>query len=222
LNVNNNIVSAVRAGSPAAFAEIHAIYSRRLYRTILAITKSPEDAEDALQDTFMRAYLAIDTFEGRSSVYSWLTRIAINSALMLLRKRRARPEISFDPHPDDLTETICFEPKDASPSPEQECALHQRLTKLLRAIRKLSEHLREPIKMRLVQGASLQEIAQALNISECAVKSRLHRARVRLSAMREIKRCGAYGDDSLSAITKTDAALQIFDRSRISREPYSE
>ena len=100
----DNVVSAAQKGRPTTFAELYAIYSRRLYRTIIAITRNPADAEDALQVTFLRAYLALDTFEGRSSVYSWLLRIAINSALMILRKRRARPEALLDPQPDAQVE----------------------------------------------------------------------------------------------------------------------
>ena len=79
-------------GSTTAFNELQKVYSSRLFKTILRITKNWEDAEDALQDTFLRAYLALHGFEGRSSVYSCLTRIAINSALMVLRRRRSRPE----------------------------------------------------------------------------------------------------------------------------------
>jgi RNA polymerase sigma-70 factor, ECF subfamily len=178
---HDDVVPAAQAGSPTAFAELHAIYSERLYRAIIAITKSPEDAEDVLQETFLRAYLGIHTFEGRSSVYSWLTRIAVNSALMMLRKRRSRPEILFDPQPDALTETICFEPKDPAPSPEQDCCARQRLARLSHAIRNLSEHLREPIRMQMADGSSVKEIGRALNISEGAVKARLYRARLRLS-----------------------------------------
>src|SRR5580693_7390065 len=111
------LVVAVQAGVPGAFAQLYAIYSPRLYRTAFAITKNPEDAEDALQETFLRAHLKVHTFEGRSSIYSWLSRIAINSALMILRKRRARPEVLFDPQPDDRDEMIFFEPRDPGPSP---------------------------------------------------------------------------------------------------------
>src|SRR5258708_206732 len=97
---SEQLVSAAQAGSSSAFGELRDIYSPRVYRQLLTITKNREDAEDALQDAFLRAYLAIHAFEGRSTFYSWLTRIAINSALMILRKRRTRPEISFD-HPND-------------------------------------------------------------------------------------------------------------------------
>ena len=85
---SKNLVAAARSGSSAAFAELREIYARRVYWKLLNMTKNREDAEDALQDTFLRAYMALHTFEERSSFYSWLTRIAINSALMILRKRR--------------------------------------------------------------------------------------------------------------------------------------
>lgn len=177
----DELVSAAQAGSPRAFAELHALYSRRLYKTIVSITNSPEDAEDALQDTFLRAYVAIRSFEGRSSIYSWLTRIAIHSALMLLRKRRTRAEILIDPQPDGQTEESYFDFRDSAPNPEQIYELRQRQIRLLRGIRKLGPLLEKPIRMRMTKGSSLKEIGEALNISEGAVKARLHRARRRLS-----------------------------------------
>jgi RNA polymerase sigma-70 factor, ECF subfamily len=176
----DDIVAAAQAGSPAAFAELHSIYSGRLYKTILSITRNPQDAEEALQETFLRAYLAIKTFEGKSKVYSWLTRIAINSALMILRKQRACPEVLFDPQPDDRYEAIAFEVKDSAPNPEEHCVLHQRQLKTLRSIRRLSPNLRAPIRMQLMHAWSIREISRALNISEGAVKSRLQRARRQL------------------------------------------
>jgi RNA polymerase sigma-70 factor (ECF subfamily) len=93
----DEIVTAAQAGSSAAFEELHSIYSRRSYQAIFSVTRNPHDAEEALQGTFLRAYLAIKTLEGKSKVYSWLTRIAINSALMVLRKRRVRSEVLFPP-----------------------------------------------------------------------------------------------------------------------------
>lgn len=178
----DDIVSAAQAGSPEAFQKLHALYSRRLYRTIVAITKNPQDAEDALQDTFLRAYLAIHKFEGRSNIYSWLTRIAINSALTILRKRRARVEVSFGPHVDGELETLSFEVRDSSPNPEEACELDQRRLETLRAIGRLDPLLQAPIRMQLTHGWSLREISRALNISEASAKSRMYRARQRLSA----------------------------------------
>src|SRR5580692_11968840 len=111
-----NLVAAARAGSSAAFAELREMYARRVYRKLLTMTKNREDAEDALQDTFLRAYMALHTFEERSSFYTWVTRIAINSALMILRRRRIRSEVSFD-NPGESEEAIAgLELKDSGPS----------------------------------------------------------------------------------------------------------
>jgi RNA polymerase sigma-70 factor (ECF subfamily) len=176
------LVSAARVGSDAAFAELREIYSQRVYRQLLTITKNREDAEDALQDAFLRAYLALHTFEGRSSFYTWLTRIAINCAMMILRKRRIRPEISFN-HPNDVEEdNVVFQFRDAGPTPEQTCVQRQLCARLLRSIRKLQPPLRKVIELQMKQSCSVREIAQTLDISEAAVKSRLLRARARLTA----------------------------------------
>jgi RNA polymerase sigma-70 factor (ECF subfamily) len=174
------LVTAVQAGVPGAFAQLYAIYSSRLYRTAIAITKSPEDAQDVLQETFFRAHLRVHGFEGRSSIYSWLSRIAINSALMILRKRRARPELLFDLQPLDRCDALFVEPKDPSPNPEEVCDLRQCQAKARRAICRLDPKLSAPLRMQMKHGWSVREISQALNISEAAVKSRLHRARKRL------------------------------------------
>src|ERR1700677_419089 len=177
----DDIVLAAQAGSPAAFADLYSTYSRRLFQTIFSITKNPQDAEEALQETFLRAYLAIKNFEGKSQIYTWLTRIAVNTALMVLRKQRVRPEVLFDPQPDDRCGTITFEVRDPAPNPEELCVQHQFQLKTLRAIRRLRPHLREPIRMRITHGWSTREISRALNISEAAVKSRISRARRQLA-----------------------------------------
>lgn len=184
---NEELVSAVKAGDPRGFAKLYATYSQRLYRRTLAITRNPEDAEDVVQETFLRAHLRIDTFEGKCNIYTWLTRIAMNSALMVLRRRRARPETFFDPYADARTGTLGFEIIDSGPDPEQICDLRQREDSVLFAIRSLDRKLQEPIRMRVTLGSSLKEIGNALNISEAAVKARLHRARRRLSMGRDLK-----------------------------------
>jgi RNA polymerase sigma-70 factor (ECF subfamily) len=179
---DHDVVCAAQAGSPGALAELYALYSRRLYRTILAITRNPDDAEDALQDTFLRVCLALHTFEGRASFYSWITRIAVNSALLILRKRRARAEVLFDPQPEDQTEAFFPAIQDPALDPEQACDLHQRRMRVQRAIGNLDAHLRRPIQMQMMHDSSMKEIGRALNITEGAVKARLHRARLRISA----------------------------------------
>lgn len=180
----DEVAASAQAGSPDAFEELYLTYSRRLYKTILSITRNPHDAEEALQDTFLRAYLAIKTFEGKSKIYSWLTRIAINSALMTLRRQRSRPEVLFDPQPDDRSAVIAFEVVDPAPNPEDLCVVNQRRYRTLRAIHRLNPQLRAPIRMQLMRGWSVREISRALNISESAVKSRLSRARQQISHTR--------------------------------------
>ena len=186
--VSGDGVLAAQMDSPIAFQNLYALYARRLYKSIFGITKNAQDAEDALQDTFLRAYLAIRTFEGKSSIYSWLTRIAINSALGILRRQRVRPEILFDPQPDPRLESQAFQVKDNALNPEEACDLRQRQLKTQRAIRRLEPHLRAPLRLQIVQGLSVNEISGALNISVAAVKARLYRARKRLSRAHDLNR----------------------------------
>ena len=174
------VVAAAQAGSSAAFDELQRQYSRRLFSTILRITKNREDAEDALQDTFLRAYLALPQFEGRSSVYSWLTRIALNSALMILRRRRRRREANAVSLSEGCDDCCPLEIEDKAPNPEQLCDLRQRWNRLVNAIQKLEPQLRAPIEIQMADECSMEELAKELNISVPAVKTRLHRARARL------------------------------------------
>jgi RNA polymerase sigma-70 factor, ECF subfamily len=184
---SKSLVAAARSGSPAAFAELREIYAQRVYRKLLAITKNREDAEDALQETFLRAYLALHSFEERSSFYTWVMRIAINSALMILRRRRLHPEVSFDA-PGETEEAISvFEFKDTGPSPEHICVHRQSYAFMVRSIWNLQPRLREVIEMQMTDKYSIREIARALEISETAVKSRLSRARARLASAHAIR-----------------------------------
>jgi RNA polymerase sigma-70 factor (ECF subfamily) len=180
---DSQLVSAARSGSSDAFAELQRFYSRNLYRTIYRITKNREDAEDVLQETFLRAYLALDAFEGRSTFYSWLTRIAINTALMLLRKHRVRCEVSYDHNHDSEDDLPHLEIRDSGPDPEQIYVRRQRYAGMLLAIENLEPMLRGAVQIQMADECTLQEIARTLDISVSAVKTRLHRARVQLNAM---------------------------------------
>ena len=175
------LVAAARAGSNAAFEELQSRYSRHLYRRIQFITRNHEDAEDALQETFLRAYLALDSFEGRSQFASWLTRIAINSALMVLRRRRSRPEVQFEPPPDSGEPSQTVDVRDTALNPEQHYDLRQRSYGALRAIGNLSVNLRAPMTTWIEQECSMKEVARTLGLSLPAVKSRLCRARKQLT-----------------------------------------
>jgi RNA polymerase sigma-70 factor (ECF subfamily) len=178
---DEELVLAAKAGSHAAFGELQKIYSHRLYKRILLITRSREDAEDALQDTFLRAYLALPSFEGRSSLSSWLTRIAINSALMTLRKRRSRPEIPLEQPLGLGEESASFDVRDDALNPEQLCDQNQRCERIQRAIRRLDPVLRTTMVVRISKEKSVSEVARELDVSLASAKSRLHRARKRLT-----------------------------------------
>jgi RNA polymerase sigma-70 factor, ECF subfamily len=176
-----DLVAAARSGSSAAFAELREIYAQRVYRKLLTMTRNREDAEDALQDTFLRAYVALDSFEERSSFYTWVTRIAINSALMILRRRRTRVEVPLESGGSEEAVAV-LDFKDGSPSPEHICVHRQSYAYMLRSIWGLQPRLRQVLEMQMTGNYSIREIALALQISEAAVKSRLFRARARLAS----------------------------------------
>ena len=159
------LVAAARAGSNSAFEELESRYSRRLYRRIQSITRNHEDAEDALQETFLRAYLALDSFEGRSQFATWITRIAINSALMVLRRRRSRPEVSFEPLSESGEPAATIEVRDTALNPEQLYDLRQSSAYALRAIGELNINLRTPMTTWIEAGVFDEGTGSRLSIS---------------------------------------------------------
>ena len=175
------LVMAARAGSEAAFAELHRLYAQRLYKMIFSITKNHEDAEDILQETLMRAYLALASFEGRSQLLTWLTRIAINTSLMALRKRHIRHEVNFESMTFVGDEMPELHVRDTSPNPEESCLLDERRRRTSRAIAELKPSLRTVLQIQMSQECSLKEIAGALDVSLATVKARLYRARRRIA-----------------------------------------
>lgn len=176
------LVVAAQSGSQAAFSELFSRYSQRTYRTVFAITKNAADAEDAMQEAFLHAFTAINRFEGRATFYSWLTRIAINSALMIVRKRRTRPESSLGTLFKFGDDVAPMDFRDPSPDPEQICSQRQCCSKLIQAVDRLAPNLRDVAQTRLMEECSVRDLAAKFNISEAAAKSRLYRARVRLGA----------------------------------------
>ena len=179
---DQELLLAIRTGSNAAFEELRKLYSNRLFKRILSITRNHEDAEDALQDTFMRAFLAFDSFRGQSHVSTWLTRIAINSALMVIRRRgRAHAEVSPTPSSKSEADFQEFDVRDPAPTPEEVCDLKQRFDKMFSAIERLDPTLRNAIGIQITQQYSMKEIARTLDLSVATVKARLHRARKKLA-----------------------------------------
>jgi RNA polymerase sigma-70 factor (ECF subfamily) len=170
------LVAAVKDGDHQAYAELCRRHSKQILGTVLRITRDVADAEDTLQEALLKAYVHIGRFEGRSAFSSWLTRIAVNSALMLLRKKRFQPVYSFESGP-DADDFKLTEPMETSYNPEESCIQNALEDKLVDAIRYLPPTLQVVMQIRYRKDASIAEIAQMLDISESAVKSRLRRAR---------------------------------------------
>ena len=180
LTRDEELLLAARGGSHAAFAELQRTHSPRVFKRILSITRNREDAEDALQDAFLKAYLALPSFEGRCKLSSWLTRIGINSALMILRRRRCRPETSFEQHQDFEGDGAYVNVRDDALDPEQLYDQQQRCHAIRCALQRLDPKLRAAMGIRLSEEHSMEEIAQGLGVSVASVKARLYRARKRL------------------------------------------
>jgi RNA polymerase sigma-70 factor (ECF subfamily) len=176
------LVSTAKSGDANAFVELSRRHSSRLLQTTYRITRNQQDAEDAVQDSLLKAFTHLNDFQEKSSFSTWVTRIAINSALMILRKKRVCVEISIDGG-DDSSETCeRWEPRSLTEDPENRLARSEREELLREAILRLPPVIREAVELRQARDYSTREIAQALGISIAAVKSRLSRARLSLRA----------------------------------------
>lgn len=174
------LVTVARSGDSSAFDELSRRHSRRVLHKIYRITNNWQDAEDVLQDSLMRAYIGLHTFECRASFSTWFTRIAINTALMLLRKEKRAWRYATDSALDDDAQSETWELRDHRDSPEQHYARQQRLSLLRTAILRLRPQSRRLVELHQTSELSIKEIAQSLGISNAAVKSRLSRARIEL------------------------------------------
>jgi RNA polymerase sigma factor (sigma-70 family) len=173
------LVAAAKRGETSAFDELWQAHAKRILRTTYRITRNRQDAEDALQDSFLNAFLHVHNFDGRSSFSTWLTRIAINAALMILRKRGSALELSLnDPGPGGNPEFVNV--PDRAPNPEAHCAQRQREEILRDAIRTLRPTIRRALELKKLQEYSLKETAQMMGVTVTAAKSRLHHAKTQL------------------------------------------
>jgi len=174
------LVTVARSGDSSAFVELSKRHSRRVLHRIYRITNNWQDAEDVLQESLMRAFVHLHTFERRASFSTWLTRIAINRALMLLRKRKGAQKWAIDSSLDDIAQSGKGELRDHRDNPEQHYTRQQRAGLLSGAMRQLRPESRRVLELQQVGELSTKEIAQCLGISQPAVKSRLLRARIAL------------------------------------------
>jgi len=182
--MNNSIkreefnLKALKSGDRAEFAKLVDAYSGQIYRLAMKMLQNPQDAEDILQETFIKAHRALPNFEGRSSLSTWLYRIASNEALMFLRRQRPdqisieQPADEEDQKPLQIIDWCCL--------PEGELMSTEARANLERSVEQLPQALRVVFLLRDIEGLSTRETANVLDITESAVKTRLSRARLRL------------------------------------------
>jgi RNA polymerase sigma-70 factor, ECF subfamily len=173
-------LEALKAGDRAEFARLVEAYSGKIYRLALKMLQNPQDAEDILQETFIKAYRHIQGFDGRSQVSTWLYRIATNEALMLIRRRKPDMVSIDEPvetmegeqEPLQIVDWCCL--------PEEELLTAEIRVFLDEAVEKLPHGLRLVFLLRDIEGLTTRETAEVLNLTETAVKTRLSRARLKL------------------------------------------
>lgn len=180
-----SLLARLRAGDESCFEELVRRTSPRLLATLRRMLRSEEDARDALQETFLAAFRALETFEGQARLSTWLHRIAVNAALMRLRSRRRRPEEPIDdllPRFDASGHRVA-EPAEREASAEEALDGEQRRDAVRRCIERLPETHRSVLVLRDIEGLGTAETARALGVSADAAKMRLHRARQALRTL---------------------------------------
>lgn len=159
-----------------AFGQLVSRYESKVYSLALKMLRNPEDAEDVLQDTFLRAYRGIKSFKGNSTFSTWVYRITANSALMRLRKRQL-PTVSID-DADEREAPINI--ADWAPGPVEQMLNQETQAAMTEAIEALPPEFRQVFVLRDIEELSNAEVAEILDLSVAAVKSRLHRARLKV------------------------------------------
>jgi len=173
------LVGAAKGGDISAFETLVGRYERKIFRLAQNITQNREDAEDAMQESFLKAYEHLDEFQGNSRFYTWLVRIAVNQALMKLRRRRPNV-VSLDQEVDTGEDMMPREVEDWGPSPEDRYGQTELAGILGKVIGELDPPFRIVFQLRDIEELSTEETAEALGLSVPAVKSRLLRARLKL------------------------------------------
>ena len=173
-------LEALRQGDRAEFARLVESHSSAIYRLAIRMLGNAQDAEDVLQETFIKAYRHLADFDGRSSLSTWLYRIATNEALMFLRKHKHETVSIDETQETDEGETEPRQIVDFCCLPETELTSTEARRYLDQAIEALPASLRTVFVLRDIEGLSTQETGEVLNLSETAVKTRLSRARLRL------------------------------------------
>lgn len=176
---DEELVAAAKRGDARAFDELVLRHRQKIVAVAQRITNNREDAEDAAQESFHKAFLSLGTFQEKSRFSTWLTRIVMNEALMLLRRRRAVFE-DLPEAADDNGQSLSARFVDQRPGPEQSCWLRERAELLREAINRLGPNLRSAVQLFSFEERSAEETAEMLGTSKAAIKARLFQARQKL------------------------------------------
>jgi RNA polymerase sigma-70 factor (ECF subfamily) len=191
------LIAAAKTGSRAPFGELCERHAKKVFRVIYRIRRNREDAEDAAQECLLNAFVHLKDFDGRSQFATWLTRIAINAALMKLRKNRGAREVPMD-EPNRSFESVAQkEFRDDAPDPEESCSLGERRRIVKSAISALRPRARKVVELFHIQEHSIRETAQILGISTGAAKARIFHAKIALHRVHLLQSVG--GSDRASA-----------------------
>jgi len=176
---DGTLVAATKRGDTQAFEELVLRHRQRVLAVAQRITLNREDAEDVAQESFQKAFLHLDAFQEKARFSTWLTRIAMNEAFMLLRRRRGVFEV-LPENSDDGMKSSSEAFVDQSPNPEESCSQRERMQLLTEAINRLGPTIRTTILLRDIEEQSVKDTAQILGTSITAVKARVFQGRRKL------------------------------------------
>jgi len=174
VNDDAQLIQETLAGHSAAFGQLVQKYQDRLYNTVVHVAGNAEDARDVVQDAFVQAFVKLDTFHGSSAFYTWLYRIAFNTAASLRRRRRPTQSVEQN------REVSGSEPIDDEQGPDEVLEQDERCQQVREAIAQLPDDYREVVVLREIDGCCYETIAEILDLPIGTVRSRLHRARLQL------------------------------------------
>ena len=177
------LVNRARRGDSTAFDVLIERYKERLYATVYHMTSNHEDANDLVQDTFIKAYKSLGSFKGHSSFYTWLYRIAVNRTINFLKRRKNRNQFSLDDVDSSIQTDPDFVELMSHVTPRREASLTELRARLNEALQELSEPHRAVVVMHDIQGMTHADIAKVMNCSEGTVRSRLFYARQQLQGL---------------------------------------
>jgi RNA polymerase sigma-70 factor, ECF subfamily len=174
------LVHASKTGDIAAFEELVKRYDSKLLRIAQHVTHNREDAQDVVQEAFLKAFQKLDQFRGNSKFSTWLVRITINESLMKLRTQRTQREVPIDQEIETEEGMLSQEIADWVPNPEERYRASELREILIKTLQELHQGLRVVFVLRDIEGLSLQQTAEVLDLTLSAVKARSHRARLQL------------------------------------------